>query len=131
MKSQNISRLGKEPSTFITEKLNGNFLWVSIVLSLLERTLSAKSFQAVIDTLPESLSSMYDRVLNKLEMARTLDVTFAILEYVLFSMVPLTIGQLQLSVGLVQDEVLDLQAFVESNCGAFLGIVPGKNGPTV
>jgi tetratricopeptide (TPR) repeat protein len=134
-KSQNLSRgfarLGKEPSTFIAEKSKGNFLWVSIVLDLLERTTSAKSFQGVIDTLPESLSGMYDRVLDKLEMAQTLDVTLAILEYVLFSMGPLTIEQLRLSVGLVQDEMLDLQAFVESNCGAFLGIVPGKDGPSV
>jgi tetratricopeptide (TPR) repeat protein len=134
-KSQNLLRgfahLGKEPSIFITEKSNGNFLWVSIVLGLLERTPSTKSFQSVINTLPESLSGMYDRVLDKLEVAQTLDVTLAILEYVLFSMVPLTIDQLQLAVGLIQDKVLDLQAFIESNCGAFLGMVPGKDGPSV
>ena len=134
-KSQNLSRgfarLGKEPSIFITQKSNGNFLWVSVVLGLLERTPSTKSFQGVIDTLPESLSGMYDRVLDRLEAAQTLDVTLAILEYVLFSMVPLTIEQLQLAVGLIQDEVLDLQVFIESNCGAFLGIVPGKEGPSV
>jgi tetratricopeptide (TPR) repeat protein len=134
-KSQNLQRgfthLGKEPNVFITEKSHGNFLWVSIVLNLLERTPSANAFHAVINSLPESLSGVYGRVLDRLDVTQTLDVTLAILEYILFSMVPLNIDQLQSAVGLLQDEILDLQAFVESNCGAFLGIVPGKDGPSV
>lgn len=126
-----FARINKDASDFLSEKSQGNFLWVSIVLNLLDRTPSVKAFQKAIETLPKGIAGVYDRVLDKLVTAETFEMASAILVCVLFSVRPMTIAELQVAVGLLVDEVLDLQEFVESNCGSFLGIVPGKDGPNV
>ncbi|KAF8244389.1 hypothetical protein K440DRAFT_663489 [Wilcoxina mikolae CBS 423.85] len=124
-------RLQKDPADFLSEKSQGNFLWVSIVLNLLERTPSAKAFQKAIETLPKGIVGVYEKVVDKLVAAETWEMAEAILVCVLFGARPMTMSELTVAVGLLVDEVLDLEQFVESNCGSFLGVVPGKDGPSV
>jgi hypothetical protein len=126
-----FARINNNASDFLSEKSQGNFLWVVIVLNLLERAPSAKVFQKTIETLPKGIVGVYDRVLDKLIAAETFEMASAILVCVLFSFRPMTIMELQVAIGLLLDEVLDLQDFVESNCGSFLGIVPAQDGPSV
>ncbi|KAF8539144.1 hypothetical protein BDD12DRAFT_883109 [Trichophaea hybrida] len=126
-----FSRLQKDPTDFLSEKSQGNFLWVSIVLNLLERTPGAKAFQKAIETLPKGIVGVYEKVVDKLIAAESWEMAEAILVSVLFSARPMTMSELTVAVSLLVDEVLDLEQFVESNCGSFLGVVPGKDGPSV
>jgi hypothetical protein len=142
-KSRNLKRgfqrSGKDPISAVVEKSQGNFLWASVVLNILEKTASARAFQAALDKLPAGIAGVYDRLLDKLEAAGTLDVAMAILECVLFPLARknfieapnLTIPELQAAVGQLEDEILDLEEFVRTNCGSFLGIVPSEKGPMV
>jgi tetratricopeptide (TPR) repeat protein len=123
-----FDRMEKVAGTFITEKSQGNFLWVAIVLGLLERSVSTEAFQAAIGNIPDTLSKVYDRVLDKLDKAGTLELARTILACVLFSMTSLTVEALRVSVSILQEDIMDLQGFIESECGSFLSIVPRKDG---
>jgi hypothetical protein len=120
--------MSKNPSDFIAEKSQGNFLWVRIVLDILKDTPTLKDFRNVIHAIPKDLSDVYEQVLTKLESAGSLDLALIVLRLVLFSVRPLTMDELEVATGILVGRVSDLREFVELNCGSFLRILPGKAG---
>lgn len=120
-----------EPAKFVSDKSQGNFLWVAITLGLLEKkSVSAKSFQAGIDNIPESLGQVYDELLRRLDAAGTLGLVRVILGCVLFSMSPLTIETLHAATAILYEDVFNFEEFIRVECGSFLAIVPSAKGPS-
>ncbi|KAK6537177.1 hypothetical protein TWF694_011374 [Orbilia ellipsospora] len=124
-------RISKEPAVYMAEKSNGSFLWTRTVLDILERTASVKAFKTAFDSIPSAIGGVYDKILDRLETAGTLEAAMVILECVLFSIRPMTIDELYTATALLWDEILDMERFLEDDCGSFLALVPGTNGRSV
>jgi tetratricopeptide (TPR) repeat protein len=124
-----FERLAINPEEYMLSRSNGSFLWVSIVLGLLEQTTSAKSFKSTLDTLPQAVRSLYDAVLENVESTGNLNWAIAILEWTLFSQRQLTLEELQIGIEKnLDDEILDLSNFIQAYCGMFLRLVPLEHG---
>lgn len=121
----------KEPEKLLSEKAHGNFLWVAVSLGLLEKnSASTKAFQATIDNIPDSLSQVYDQLLDRLYRAGTLELARVILGCILCSMSPLTVESLYAATTILYEDVIDFQEFIELECGSFLSITPTTKGPS-
>lgn len=116
----------KDPAEFIAEKSQGNFLWVKIVLNILKNKSSTKDFQEVIETIPKDLEDVYDQLLTKLDASGSLELALTLIRCVLFPVRPLTIGEAEVAVNILLGDIIDLRDFVESYCGSFLRVIPGK-----
>ncbi|KAG4444253.1 hypothetical protein IFR05_000228 [Cadophora sp. M221] len=116
----------KDPVQFIADKSQGNFLWVKIVLNILKNKTSTKDFQEVIETIPKDLEDVYDQLLTRLDASGSLGLALTIIRCVLFPIRALSIGEIEVAVNILQGDVIDLKDFVESYCGSFLRVIPGK-----
>jgi tetratricopeptide (TPR) repeat protein len=117
--------LGINPSEFLSEKSKGNFLWVKLMLDALKKKTSLKEFQAIIDKLPKDLEGLYDQVLQRLEARDCLSRALTVFRCIVYSCRPMTIPELEVAVGLIlDDEVFDIEAWVDDECGAILRKTP-------
>ncbi|KIN03507.1 hypothetical protein OIDMADRAFT_26197 [Oidiodendron maius Zn] len=120
-------KLKIDPVSFIVSRSKGNFLWVSIVFDLLSKskTLSMKSFQSVLDTLPGAVSSLYDSIMTRIEQNGNLPYALALLQWVLYSQTSLNLNDLKSALEIMlDDEILDLNQLVYGEFGEFLVVVP-------
>src|SRR5205085_6061981 len=130
-KSKNLEKgfkaLNINAPEFLSEKSKGNFLWVRLVLDSLKRKAGGRDFQNVIDTLPKNLEGIYEQVLQRFESRESLKLAMMIFRCVLHSKRALTVAEMEVMTGLMmEDEVIDIQTFVESECGSLLRQTPTK-----
>lgn len=130
-KSKNLEKgfkaLNINAPEFLSEKSKGNFLWVRLVLDSLKRKAWGRDFQNVIDTLPKNLEGIYEQVLQRLESRESLKLAMMIFRCILHSKRALTVAEMEVMTGLMmEDEVIDIQTFVESECGSLLRQTPTK-----
>ncbi|KAJ9132244.1 Tetratricopeptide-like helical [Pleurostoma richardsiae] len=120
-----FEKLDLNASEFLTEKSQGNFLWVKLVLDTLKRKTSARDFQQVIETLPRDLEGVYKQVLQRLESRDRLTLALTVFRCVLCSMRPMTLAEVEIAVGLIlEDSVFDIEDFIENDCGMILKKTP-------
>lgn len=116
----------------MSEKAQGNFLWVAVVLGLLEkRSVSVQAFQTGIDNIPDSLGQVYDQILDRLDRAGALGLAKVILSCLLCNMSPLTIESLHAASATLYEDVIDFQKFIQLECGSFLKVIPTAEGPGI
>lgn len=119
----------KEIERLMSEKADGNFLWVALLLRHLEKNeMSAQASQSGFDNIPESLSQVYDQLLGRLHRAGTLELVRVILSCILCSMSPLTVESLDVTTTILYEDVLNLQEFIQLECGSILTIIPTTKG---
>jgi tetratricopeptide (TPR) repeat protein/Cdc6-like AAA superfamily ATPase len=124
-----FEKLSINAEEYMLSRSKGSFLWVSIVLRLLEETTSVKSFKTTLETLPQVVGNLYDAVLGRLESAQNLGWALAILEWTLFSYRQLTLEELQIGIEkTLDDAILDLTQFIRADCGMFLCLIPHNSG---
>ena len=114
-----------DPIEFFNAKANGVFLWVAIVLDLLERTASSKAFQRALYEVPPTMNSVYDDILTRASNRGTIDLIAELLRWTMILPKPFTIRQMvvaaELSLG---DKVFNMEEFLRTECGSLLDLVP-------
>jgi ankyrin repeat protein len=101
------SALQRDVQKTLTEKAQGTFLWVSLVLKDLERT-NTHQVREKLKKLPPGLDEMYDRILSEIGFEQAEDATF-VLQCIVAARRPLTTSELATAFilkgrGLVVDE---------------------------
>jgi tetratricopeptide (TPR) repeat protein len=116
-----------DPPRFLTEKSGGNFLWVRLVLDSLKRKSQTKDFRDALDRLPSTLEGIYDELLQRLHSRESLRLALTIIRCVLHAARPLSVEEMETMVGLIlQDDVLDLTNFVQTECGTILRLTAAQ-----
>ncbi|RBR06799.1 hypothetical protein FVER53590_26472 [Fusarium verticillioides] len=132
-------------SKSMTEKCQGQFLWIKLQEQSLRNTMSKKRLQEVVENSPSGLDRLYDetwsRIMNRPEQDR--DRTFALLRWTAFTFYPLSILQVVEAVLIDQFEELDPDEYPEGIDdeyvageilglgGLFVEIQEGENNPSL
>ncbi|KAK3391181.1 hypothetical protein B0H63DRAFT_508378 [Podospora didyma] len=116
--------LNIDAAEFLSEKSNGNFLWVKLVLDTLKDTTSGSDFRSVIDLLPKDLEAIYERFFRRLESRGNLELALTILKCVLHSKRPLTMPEMESMVSLILGDDVFVESFVESDLASLLRKTP-------
>jgi tetratricopeptide (TPR) repeat protein len=128
-KSHNLLRgfkqIDKDPCKFFGEKSNGIFLWVAIVLDILERVSSASAFLSALDELPPALNNLYDQVITRANNSGNYKWIKEVLNWTLIVQKPLSVEQMKTAVELsTGDRIFDMEDLLRSECGSLVDLVP-------
>ena len=111
------------------------FLWVSLILRMIEQTIGGtdEEFQEVIDTLPNDLDAIYEKILDK---TPNRDKAKRILQIVVAAMRPLSLDEINIAQGIRPEmsSSKDLERYLLSDvassvkylCGLFLRNIDSK-----
>jgi tetratricopeptide (TPR) repeat protein len=117
--------IGLDPVEFLGTKANGIFLWASVVLDGLERTLSTNSFKQALDEVPPTMNSIYDSISARAEQRGTLKLMLEVLQWTVILPNPFTVRQMTTAAQIsLEDRILDMEDFLRTECGALLDLVP-------
>jgi tetratricopeptide (TPR) repeat protein len=120
-----FSEIKLDPVQFFSSKANGIFLWASVVLDVLERAPSTKSFKQALDEVPPTMNSIYDDIFARAEQRRTLNLMLEVLRWTVILPNPFTVRQMAVAAEIsLGDKVLDMEDFLRTECGALLNLVP-------
>lgn len=128
-KSSNLSRgfdqIEKDPVKFFGEKSNGIFLWVVVVLDILERASTAKAFLSALDELPPALNNLYDQIIKRAKISGNYKWIREVLNWTLIVPKPLSIEQMKTAIELsTGDQIFDMENLLRSECGSLVDLVP-------
>ncbi|KAE9393604.1 hypothetical protein BT96DRAFT_863407, partial [Gymnopus androsaceus JB14] len=87
----------------LTKRANGMFRWVDCQLNSLQSCIGLKAVESVLIQLPATLNDTYIRALQSIEASRTED-TKQVLQWLCFSMEPLTLDALGEVIAFVRDD---------------------------
>jgi len=122
---QGFSDIKLDPVPFFSSKANGVFLWVAIVLDVLERAPSLKLFKKGLDEVHPTMNSIYNDIFASAEQRGTLSFVLEILDWCISVPSPFTIRQMALAVEIsLGDKVLHMEEFLRTECGALLHLLP-------
>jgi len=123
---QGFSSLHVDPVRFFTSRANGIFLWVSMVLDVLERgPNSLSAFKQSLDEIPPTMSSIYDGVFQRARQRGSLDLIVQVLHWVTVLPTPFTVQLMRVAVEIsTGDKVLSMEDFLRTECGSFLSLLP-------
>ena len=120
-----FSSLEVDPTMFFTSKANGIFLWVSVVLDVLERAVSTKALKQSLEEVHPTMNSIYDDIFTRAEQRGSLELIMEILHWTVIVPTPFTVRQMAVAVEIsLGDKVLKMEEFLRTECGAFLALVP-------
>jgi WD40 repeat protein len=109
----------EELANKILLKSGGCFLWVRLVVQVLEKTYGDKKIQTVLEAMPAEMGSFYERTLKV--MSNTImekNIAQSILRWVVCSTRPLKAGELQAALQLdIGESVRSIKSSVEGLCG--------------
>ena len=108
-------------------KADRTFLWVTLVLHLLEKSFlaSQKDFKRIIDTLPQTLTATYERFLHAIS-AEYQPLASRLLHFLVGSLRPLELGEMRILVAIQDHRILsaleeDLQPNIQETIEGVLG----------
>lgn len=103
----------------ILSKAAGSFLWVSLVVSELEKTFSAEAITEVLNDIPADMNNLYARTFdNMVEGGRGTKLARTILTWVVCASRPLSLSEIQSAIRLdVNETVQNLSKSIPSICG--------------
>ncbi|KAI9855169.1 MAG: hypothetical protein M1813_000528 [Trichoglossum hirsutum] len=103
----------------VNGKAGGMFLWVRLVISILNECFTLRDLQNAVDALPEGIKEIYDRILDRIRTRLTAanrDRAFRVLEWVTCSYRPLKIYELEGGIAFGSDHtILDETTKVQSD----------------
>ncbi|KAF5642273.1 ankyrin [Fusarium tjaetaba] len=121
-------------SEAMTERCQGQFLWIKLQEQSLRNTMSKKRLQEVVENTPSGLDHIYDqnwsRIMDMSDQDR--DRTFALLRWTAFTLDPLSIYKVVEAVLIDQFEELDPDDYPEDVDDEYItGEILGLCGPLV
>jgi tetratricopeptide (TPR) repeat protein len=123
--AQGFKNINKAAAQFFAEKANGIFLWVVIVLDILDRTTSSKSFASALEDLPPAMNNLYEQILLRSKKSGNYEWIKLVLGLTLVARQPLTLDQMKQALELLtNDEVFDMEDLLRSECGSLVDLVP-------
>ncbi|KAL8791009.1 MAG: hypothetical protein Q9195_006083 [Heterodermia aff. obscurata] len=103
----------------ILEKSNGNFLWTSLTLRELETANSEEQILEVLETVPEGMDDVYDRILSRIMATpRNIELAKAILRWVVCAARPLLVEELKEAIKL---DIRETPHNLEKDAGTICG----------
>ena len=103
----------------ILEKSNGNFLWTSLALQELEATNSEEQIVEVLESVPEGMDDVYNRILNRISATpRNVELAKAILRWVVCAARPLSVEELKEAIKL---DIRETPHNLEKDAGTICG----------
>jgi tetratricopeptide (TPR) repeat protein len=127
-----FAELELDPVKTFLPKANGVFLWVSVVLDVLERAHSSKNFKQALDEVHPTMNSIYDDIFTRAEQRGSLNLMMEVLHWIVILPAPFTVRQMAIATEIsLGDKVLDMEEFLRTECGALVDLVPILgSGPT-
>ncbi|KAI1051111.1 hypothetical protein LB506_010823 [Fusarium annulatum] len=103
-------------SESMTDKCQGQFLWIKMQEQCLRSTMSKKRLHEVVENTPSGLDRLYDqtwsRIMNMPQWDR--DRAFSLLRWTAFTFLPLTVYEVTEAIIITQFEELDLNEYPEN-----------------
>ncbi|KAG4291440.1 hypothetical protein FPRO06_03326 [Fusarium proliferatum] len=103
-------------SESMTDKCQGQFLWIKMQEQCLRSTMSKKRLHEVVENTPSGLDRLYDqtwsRIMNMPQWDR--DRAFSLLRWTAFAFLPLTVYEVTEAIIITQFEELDLNEYPEN-----------------
>ncbi len=96
MKKKYSSKLKQDIQTALSEKAEGTFLWVSLVLEDISKVTAFFMVRGKLQSLPLSLSEVYSRILDNIKKEDVENAKF-ILSWVITARRPLTVDELAMA----------------------------------
>ena len=96
MKKKYSSKLKQDIQTALSEKAEGTFLWVSLVLEDISKVTAVSMVRGKLQSLPSSLSEVYSRILDNIKKEDVENARF-ILSWVITARRPLTVDELAMA----------------------------------
>lgn len=114
----------------VLEKSDGNFLWVSLTLRELEATNSEEQVLKVLESVPEEMNGVYNRILERISASpRNVELAKAILRWVACAARPMLAEELKEAIKL---DIHETPHNLEKDAGAICGhLVIVDNGRRV
>ena len=108
----------------ILEKSNGNFLWTLLILQELEETTSEEQILEVLESVPEEMDGVYDRILRRiLDTPKNIKLAKTIFRWVVCAARPLLVEELKEAIKLDISETLhDVAKDAGTICGHMIYI---------
>ena len=120
-----FSELELDPIDFFHSKANGVFLWVSVVLDMLDGALSTKSFKQALGEVHPTMNSIYEDVFSRAEQKGTLSLMLEVLHWAVILPYPFTVRQMDVAAEIsMGDKVFNIEKFLRIECGALVYLVP-------
>ena len=88
--------LKKDIKRALTDKAGGTFLYVSLVLSLLKRTRAQSLVREKLESLPEDLNNLYDKILSQIDQDCA-EIAIFVFRWVAVATRPLTVKELAMA----------------------------------
>ncbi|KAF8253528.1 hypothetical protein K440DRAFT_657443 [Wilcoxina mikolae CBS 423.85] len=122
-----------ELETRLNKNADGTFLWVSLVLEMIEKNvqLSTEAFEDLVSTMPNSLDAVYDMILAQ---SPNTEDTRKMLHIIVAAARPLTLQEMAIAFAIKPSDKsyddLDLEPDIGSTirdlCGLFVNVVDSK-----
>lgn len=120
-----FTRVNIDPVEYLGSRANGNFLWTQLILLEAEKSRTMMEFRSVLEApVPQQLSRIYQRILDRLELARLEKFVKELLIWTLDSERILEVQELQTAMELsLEEEYIDFREILETNLRSLVEIV--------
>ena len=121
--SKGFMAAGLDPVKFLQARAKGNFLWLTLVLSVAEKAELMKKFRDAFHELPAGFHRVYELILDQVQTLGHHEWVKEVLTWIIGSERSLNISELQTAVETsLGDTFISFQEFLQTHAGSLLQI---------